>query len=392
MAQTLFRSDDTDIWQYGFGRGVLGDKTVSSPETITPTYTTASGTVGGTSVTAGSTAFANGDLVYLMQFTGTGVGNHELNMVKSGGYTTSLMMEKVLKNTYTVSGGTTASIIKIIEYRNLTITSTLSYTTAQQTSGTIIPIFVSNNFINNGTISLNGGGWRQGQTSFEGGLAGRQAFGNGLTTANARTRSANGNGGGGGDGGSSYDANLIGGAGGGGGGNASTGTNGQTGSSSRLGGWAGAAAGNASLTNFSIGGGGGEGGGGPTVRGQNGGTGGGGLIIFARNFDTSGGTVIRANGTNGSTGTLNWDGGGGGGAGGSILIKSQVAALGTNKFQVVGGTGGTNSGAAGDGGAGATGWLHLDYKDSYTGTSSGIDIRQDDSLVANYLSPIIFFL
>ena len=93
-----------------FGDGASGSATISSDPNTRATIT---GTATQTTGTAGSTAFANGDLVMLHQTRGTGAGQWEINRVASGGGTTSLTFSKALQYTY----GPDAQIIKIPRIR-----------------------------------------------------------------------------------------------------------------------------------------------------------------------------------------------------------------------------------------------------------------------------------
>lgn len=382
MAQRQWRSDDTDIWSYGFGNGSDGDLTISSNTTFSTANAGCSGSSGATALTLdNASAFSNGELVLIHQSRGTGVGNWELNKISSGAGTTSLVMVHNLTNDYANSGSSQAQIVKLAQYSNVTVNSgqTWSAPDWDGNKGGIIAFLCSGNTTFTGQFSLNADGYVGGS-----GSSGQAQAGEGTTGAATAQEAANGNGGGGGK--------LANGrwGGGGGGGNGTAGTSGEE-SPEGQGGAGGSTAGNAELTSIVFGG---SGGGGNAQSGTpgTGGDGAGLAIIMSKNITISGSpTATGANGTTDGTG-----GGGGGGGGGSILIKAETATLGSNKITANGGTGGQPSDTSRNGGNGGSGRIHLDYSNSYTGTTTPtIDARQDTTIVTPSVAagnPVFFSL
>lgn len=377
-----WRSDDTQgPWPYGFGRAKDGS-TYSAPAIAGCSGSSASTTL---TISTAST-FANDDLILIYQTRGTGAGNYMLNRIVSGGGTTTLTLEFALDQTYTDSGASQAQVMELKEYENLQLTSTITPTSWNTSTGIggIGGFFNIGTLTGNGSgiLSLNGGAGTGNSSSHNSGGATTGGFkggnlwssssdstawqGEGSAGAGGNSRSANGNGGGGGN-----ATNCKGG--GAGGGNASAGTNG-TSSDSQPGSTGGSAVGNAELTSIFPGGGGGGGGRDVAVGNGGGGSGGGVWFIFSENIDLSG-LTIRSNGGNGGAG----QGPGGGGAGGSILFKCVNGTFGTNKATATGG-----SGQSGDGctsGAGSVGRIHVDYSGSISGTSNPTMNTRFDSTI-----------
>lgn len=368
-----FRYDDTSKWIYGFGNGL--DGTTYS----TPANQGCSGTSGTTSLTLDSAgSFANNDLVMIHQTRGTGAGNWELNKISSGAGTTSLTMVHNLENTYADSGSSQAQIITLKQYSSFN-TGSISAPSWDGSRGGIIAFLCNGTTTINGTIEGNGGNGGTGTGAspgaagtgggFDGGLGDTVGeSGEGTSGASTNTNSANGNGGGGGD---------SSGAGGGGG----NGAAGSAGSGLGTAGAGGNQVGNASLTSFMFGGGGG---GGDTAGGDSswttgsGGAGGAIALIISKDIVVSGGLQMKG-GNGGAPSSGSGQASGGGGSGGSILIKCQTATLGSGLIVATAGLGGTN--AFRNGGNGGTGRIHIDYKTSYTGTTSPtIDATQDSTL------------
>lgn len=174
-----------------------------------------------------------------------------------------------------------------------------------------------------------------------------------------------------------------------------TGGNGQPGAACIGGGGGGGANAvysNSQLVKMFMGGGGGAGGNfagaaasGNSDGSNNGGAGGSGagiIIIIARSIIGSG--YLLSRGTAGATYAAR-GGGGGGGAGGSILLKAQTATLGSGLVLATGGGSGAPQ-HGGDGGYGSQGIIHLDYSQSYSGsTSPTLDVTQDKSIYEPYL-------
>ncbi len=366
MAQRQFKSSDTSIWADKFGDGSAGAVSINTSTDATAN-TTFSATSGATSATAGSgTGFAAGNLILIHQTRdgGAGAGAWELNKISSVGGGTNWTLAYATIQAY----DTTAQVYLLKQYTNATINSgqTLTSSAWDGTKGGIVAFLCNGTFSGTGTIDLKGKGFL-GFADNPGGsdATGEQAEG---TSGGGHTRAngANGNGAGGGTnaGGSNK-------GGGGGGGNGATGTAGAN--NGATGGVAGASAGNVGLTVMVFGGGGGQGGVFNTGS-CSGGFGGGILLVIAKNIDTSGMTLIKSDGSDGTTsGNGNLDGGGGGGAGGSVLLKGQSLILGTAKITAAAGAN------AASGGAGAVGRIHADYSLSVTGTTSPtLDSTQDN--------------
>ena len=370
MAQRQFRSDDTSLWQYGFGNGSAGDLTVSSDITASSisgyANTTISVSNGTTSATAGSgTDFTNGDLVLIHQSRngGTGAGVWELNRISSKGSGTDWTLENTACNDY----GTTAQVYKLIQHSSITIdsTKTLTGVTWGGTTGGIIALMSSNGITVSGNISTasKGYGGGAGTTDTTGQV---QEQGEGTAGAAILSQSANGNGGGGGK--NEYGSQSWTGGAGGGNGAAGSDATGRNGSPTSTGG---TSVGSVGLTTMVFGGGGGE------YNSASGGNGGGIILLIAKTITITG-TIVTGGGAGAGVG--GGSSGSGGGAGGSVLMKAHTATLGTNLITSSGGAGGTSSYGT-PGGAGAVGRIHLDYKTSYTGTTTPtIDTTQDITL------------
>lgn len=407
-----FRSDDTSIWQEGFGNGRDGSLTISNQDTTfypnqtgysnynVNAYGLITGTSGQTTATV-TDAYGfwtdyvrSGDVVLIHQTRSSSFGYWELNVIMSGipasSSSSTGIFKYPLQNTYT----TGAQIVKVPQLSSMTVNSGIrvySYPFGSTTnSGGIMAVMVNGTFTNNGEIWLDGRGFRRGGSTggINQGTDGFRAEGPTVDYLSSRgtTRDYMSAGGG------RQGANgIIPGAGSGGGhaGNGTTGGSGETGVVAEQG----LGYGTGDLTNMNFGGGGGAGGGRVNVTTQ-GGSGGGILVVIAKTFVNNGYILSRGqNGDNGNAGA-NYTPAGGGGAGGSILVKAETATLGTNLVYATGGTGGTGyTGQYGSqvGGNGANGRIHLDYKTSYTGaTSPTIDVTQDSSLV-NRLSGGSFF-
>lgn len=332
-----------------WGDGINGSSTISSDPNTRATIT---GTATQTTGTAGSTAFANGDLVLLHQTQGTGAGQWEINMVSSGGGSTSLTFQVALQYTY----GTGAQIIKIPRYTTATI-SGHSPTQWNGTTGSVEVICAQNSITASGVLNGSALGFRGGAAtpSNASGNQGESSTGTGgVSTA------ANGMGGGGGNALSNNQRQ-----GGGGGGYATSGANGGqiAGGASGTGGSSG---GIDDLTSIFMGGAGGSGSG---ESGTDGGTAGGNsgaiLILISNSITVSAG--ITSNGGNGGTNTN--AGAGGGGAGGSVLGICGTATLGTNNITSTAGSGGDGASTA-DGGLGSVGRIAIHHSGTVTGTTN----------------------
>lgn len=348
-----------------FGDGINGSATISADPN---TRATAIGTSGNPNLTAGSTAFANGDLVLIHQTRGSGAGNYEYNLVLSGGGTTSLVL--LVNKQYSYVAG--AQIIKIPRYLTAVINAH-SIPAWNGSTGGIEVICAKKTITTGGVLNANGLGFTgapQNTTTDADGYQGEGTAGAGGTRSIAK----NGNGAGGGDGGTGLD-NA---SGGGGGGHASAGTQGQNGQ--QIGGLGGDSAGSADLITLVLGGGGSSGGMGRNSASYaaSGGNGGG-IIILISNLITITNN-INTNGNVGSNGTGS-NGAGGGGSGGAILAICNTASIGSNLLNAGAGAGGT-SGATNNGGAGSVGRIAVHYKNAITGSSTPASTNtQDPSLI-----------
>lgn len=345
------------------GDGADGNATISANPN---TRTSITGSASSPNATVGSTAFANGDLVMIHQTRGSGAGQWEINMVLSGGGTTSLVMKEDLHYTY-VSG---AQIIKIPRYDNATINnfSVTNYDAVTGIGG-VCYILAKSSITGGGTQTLTAKGGDStgiGGTSssaggvgagFTGGEAVRsgsaQKQGDGTGGAGSNSASANGNGGGGGTNGSN----------GGGGGHANAGS--STGSD----GAGGSSVGTADLTNMNLGGGGGGGGSNNTsgTERSGGGSGGGIVVLNSKHVDVDAMTAITVSGgrSDSNNGGF-WQGGGG--AGGSVLVFCQTASLGTSVIVSVGGNQGSGGGSNAKNGS--DGRIAVHHSGTVTGTTN----------------------
>ncbi len=381
MAQRQFKSTDTDVWAEAFGNGSDGALTVSGNITESPTDSSCSGTSGTNSLSATNASFSAGQAILIHQTRGTGAGVWELNVISS--YSTGTITTKyALTNTYTDSGSSQAQVRVLPQYTSVTIDSGITYT-GKSWNGNVGGILA---FICNGATTITGnifikGANGTGPSTFEfGAVAGGFAGGNTASTetpsdgfsgegtagASVAQNQANGSGGGGGDNAAS----------GGGGGNATAGAGGTGFGTSGTGG---EESGNAALTIITPGGGGGGGNGANSWQKGSGASGGGIVIIISKTLTVTG--SINTTGGAGGSGGFSGDGraAGGGGAGGSILMKAQTATLGSSLVLSSGGAGGTSDQRSG--GAGSAGRIHLDYKLSFTGTTSPtLDSTQDPTL------------
>ncbi len=376
------------IPQLGFGSGINGSPAVSG--TIN-SFATCTGTATQYSLTT-ALAASLGDVILIHQTQGTGAGQWEMNYVLADAGAT-LTLAYPLAYTYT----TGAQAILVPQYTGGTLSGAVTTNAWDGSTGGIIALISNGDLTISGSFALNAKGFRAGAGSSggssNGGCQAYQGEGTGGAGTNFPTANnfgtANGNGGGPGH---NDKTGAYGSCGGGGGGNSTYGSYGlRDGGQSE--GARGEPSGNAGLTAMTFGGGGGGGGsrptGGPTT-GQNGGIGGGMSFIFAKNLTLTTAS-LNHNATNGGSGTGS---GGGGGAGGSCLIKCVSATLGTNLITVAAGSGGIHSGDyQGDGGAGSTGRIHIDYYGSYTGsTTPTIDATRDGSLITSGGSFLTNFL
>ena len=332
-----------------------GDGHSGSPNSISGTintYATCTGTAGQTSLTTALSASA-GDQILIHQSQGTGAGLWEICKVTSDEGAT-LNLATALVNSY----GTGAQAVLIPQYTGGDISGAVTGTAWNGSVGGIIALMSNGDLTISGSINATGIGFRGG--------AGRpnnndtSVQGEGYAGTGTTSGAANGSGGGGG-----YTPNTGSPGMGGGGGHATAGGRSAYNVNGSTSGYGGEACGIAALTTMFFGGGGG----GATMGGSSTGKVGGGIVfIIAKNFTLSG--TIPCNGVSAS------DTFAGCGAGGSVLIKTQVAVLGTNKITASGGTnfqGWENYGAAGR--------IRVDYFTSVEGsTTPTLSSAQDNTL------------
>ncbi len=338
---------------------------------------------------ANSNGFNDGDVVLFHQSQGVfGVGNYEFNQIAHINSQTSWALVNTLANVYD-STSERAQVIKVPQYRSVNVQagSTLTaldwhYPGTGDTGGILVFLCNGTTTIagsvqvkgqNGGVITSNGGD-QDGSITIGGGFRG----GYGATHSSSTFTTSRGEGYAS-IGWASHDystsslANAGGGAfvigggsngdGGGAGSNGTAGGNGSTGGNGTGGSGATDTSSPADLSRMWFGGGS-AGGGNDNFSGEttgSGGSGGGIVYISSRVLTVTG--SITTNGGNG--GGSNQQSGGGGGAGGSILLKSQVVGLGSSLVTALGGSGGANGG--GNGGAGR---IHMEYCDSFSGSTN----------------------
>lgn len=319
-----------------FGDGKDGDATVSSDPNTRATFT---GNATDLTGTAGSTSFANGDLVKIIQTQGSGAGQYEYNLITAGGGTTSLTFLAALHYNYV--GG--AQIIKVPRYLNATLNAHSVTSWAGSTGGHGV-VCARVSLTVNQAVSAAAAGFRGG-AAVSGGNSGKQ--GESYNDNSQSTSTASNEDGGGG--GQAFSGGSGSGAGGGSGGHSGAGQNGHIGNNGETGGTAGQAATDSSdATNIQFGGGGGSGGsrsvGGNSGRG---GVGGGIYELISDNIILN--NTVSVDGENGVQGSQGGQASGAPGAGGFIVGICRVATLGTNQLLARKG-----SGVGGNGGDGAS--------------------------------------
>lgn len=395
-----FRSDDTNKWKEGFGKGSQGDLSQSGSlggvaghafGTFTGTSGQLQGTFSDVAYFNGSNGGRIGDIVLIIQNKFGSYGEYEFNVI-TGRSGTTVYFKYPLQNSY-VSG---AQIVSSAQWKNITITgATTPYMNWYGSAGGIIFLVASKKITINSTLmgassGYNGGGFMGGDPGTSPG-SGQTRSGYSGESYNTN-RNANGggiggdcggcvspntaaqyNGGSGGRGSRGGDAAT----GGAGGGHATAGTAGTYygGSPSYNGGYGGATVGNAGLTLLFFGGGGGGTGGwhdagSATAANHRAGAGGRIVVLLAKEIEINGSTgYINCNGAAGAN-YGDARGGSGGGAGGSVLLKCEACSLGTNRITVAGGSGGSGTGNATAGGAGGVGRIHVDYSKSFSGSAT----------------------
>jgi len=341
-----------------FGNG--SDGAYSSATIPTLTKDSCSGTATSTTLTTTSATFANGDILYLHQSRGTGVGQWEINRVVSGGGTTTLTLQEALHYTYTDSGASQAQAIKIPQYTNCTVQSgTWTVPSWDGNVGGFLPLAIKGNLTITGTTTGAGNSYHGGARSATGVAQGKTGEGS-VGAGDVDSSTPNGSGGGGGK----STTNQCGGGGGG---------NGSEGADTAGNDAGGGTSGTADLTNITFGGSGGGGGSsnsGGTYGGGHGGTGGGIVILFVKNVVSVNSLIVTGGAGENWGGTTGGAGGGGGGAGGSVLIACQTATLGTAVVTAAGGAAGSGNGGENNGGAGGVGRIAVHHSGAVTGTTS----------------------
>lgn len=322
-----------------FGDGRDGNATISSNPNTRTTFT---GTSGNATGTAGNTSISNNDLVFIHQTQGATYGAWEINLVISGGGSTSLTFSVPLQNTYS----TGAQIIKVPQYNEITINSH-TVTAWDGSTGGVEVIAAKNATVASGqTVDGSSAGFRGG--SANGNNQGNQGegesgTGGGSTAANRNGGGAGGNWGAGGGGGSveagaaSTQPGMP-----------SPGAGGNVSGSSAdgitlvLGGGGGAAS-----FNNNTGGGG---------------RGGGITVLFVQRLTMVGTITMEGTTAPNASGIV-----GGSGAGGMILVVCEIATLSTNLLKTPGGPPNTSANTGGEGGDGG---IAVHHSGTVTGTTN----------------------
>lgn len=362
-----------------FGTGFDGDLVVAPGQTVAVNHLraplTASAQAGSRIISLpDSSNWLTGQEIILMQIHGAGAGSYEFVRIERAA-NAQLTLSAPIANTYSVGGGSTAQVVVVPWYRNVTVQGGGVLTApwwdgiaggivAFRASGTVT--VAPNGLIEASRLGYHGGrgGDRDGNSALAGGGWGESFTGGG----SARTTTANaGGGGGGGACGGGYNNQ---GAGGGGGG---YGSPGQPGDDAQCGGRAGNGGGtygDPALTQIFLGSGGGGGAGSTGASGHDAAATRGGGIVFIQARDISVGGAVTAHGH--SFGSVNpgawWEGGAGGGSGGSILIRAERATLGSSSVGALGGAGGAYPGSPG--GNGGVGRIRVEYCDSLSGSTN----------------------
>lgn len=345
-----------------YGSGKNGSPAVSG--TIN-TYAACTGTATQTSLTTALAASA-GDCILIHQSQGTGAGQWELNYVLADAGAT-LTLAYPLAYTY----GTGAQAVLVPQYTGGTLSGAVTGTAWNGTVGGIIALMSNGDLNLSGSVSAYGIGFRGGN----GNSGQNQATsGEGYLGAGSATTNANGVSGGG-----SVGDDCFGAAGG-------YGTAGGTGAYKQNG-TSGGTNGIADLTTLFFGGAGGGAADFSGTAGGRGGDSGGIVLIFAKNITITG--TINVNGKSGNVSGDTSLTAGGGAAGGSCLIKCQTANLGSNKITSTGGVA-VNAFDGRMSAAGGVGRIHIDYADSYTGTTTPtIDAAQVTTLKSQIYGSMI---
>lgn len=363
------------VGQPDFGDGGDGALVISTNIAGTPIDATASGTAGALTLTTTNPLFITGQIILIHQTQGSGAGQWEINEI-AGYIAGTITLTDPLANGY--SGK--AQVLVLREYTDVTVDPGVTWTAKawNGTTGGILAFLANGTVTINGTISakgsngtvlnavnqyyanpLDGGGFRGGRGHRGPGSDNWHAYqGEGYPGPGIENYLANGNGGG--HGRHNPDQGHAGGGGGGGGTAGANGVNSRTGGGSSFG-YGGSVAGTADLATMLFGGGGGGGSTNYSYAAGSGGNGGG--IIFIQGSIISMGSSGSINANGGNGGGAN--GSGGGGAGGSVLLRTEIASLGTGNITTNVGSGG--SGGEAPGGQGGTGRIRIEYCDSISG-------------------------
>ena len=312
------------------------------------------------------------------------------NAVGTGGGT--LVLAAGLTHAYNQGVNRSFQVIRVPQYRNLTLNGTVTATPWNGSAGGVVVLDVLETLDFNGQVMdvaglgfrpgvFTGGSWASGRTEYRvasGGLWAEKGegiagtpditYGGGGYPNGSLARGAPGNAGGGGN-----DHN----GGGGGGGNIGAGGLGGIG-------WRGGAAsqgrGGGSFAGHSgrllPGGGGGAGHRNNGTGASAGGAGGG--IVFINATRVTGGGKITAAGAKGQDsnygGSAGNDAAGGGGAGGTVLIRTASSSLAGISIDVSGGNGGNvnHSASHGPGGGGGGGAIYVDASGATTNVAGGL--------------------
>ncbi|NOX61185.1 MAG: hypothetical protein GXP42_04460 [Chloroflexi bacterium] len=354
-----------------FGDGQDGDITIDTDLTFNyPQVALSSTANAGETIVSfdGPYTFAPNEEILIIQMQGVGVGQYEFGRIESQ-VGSSIYLQAPLKHSYTQEGLSRAQIVRVPNFRNVTVSSSGRWRAPiwDGSKGGIIAFKSNGTTVVNGSISVDHSGYIYGNGgTYPGGCCGQQGYqGGNQNGTQYQSNSANGNGGGGGHG------DIGGGApefpgGGGGGGNGSPGFPGGDGI-----GKGGAEVGNPDLSVAFLGGGGGGGGGGDDTgeTGGRGGRGGGIIFIFAGSLDASHGSISAKGESGVSSGYGDDKPGGGGGAGGSILIIGGSLNVG-GAVDASGGTGGSAKQGKGVGGNGGVGRIRIEYCDTLSGSTN----------------------
>lgn len=355
----------------GFGDNRDGDLHVTTIVDDTVIDSVCSGSSGSTSLTATNPSFSAGQMVLIIQMTGTGAGNRQFNRISS--YTAgTITLEFALDNNFGLVGSAQVLVIKQLTSLTIDITKALGvkYHDEATHKGGIFAAFVNGPAIINGDLTANGGtGGSNGDPGlgaqgrgYWGGDGARHTifpdsanYGGSSTGISSRDHTRNNNGAGGGAGYVSATGSK---APAGGGGHAGPGQQAVNGSGSYQHGLGGDTIGNDDMSVIFMGAGGGGGctGDGSSSFKTGGGGGGAGIIIlFARKIVVTG-RVMAIGGDGGAADVAS----GGGGAGGSIWLKGVELDIGTGLVDASAGNYGDGGSSGAHGGAGSVGRVKVE--------------------------------